>query len=142
MKKQLHVRIAEHLRAGLDLRVEQSGKPLTVIVERYLAEGLARDAGQLVEIQSLPEIRNAVRDETFKAMSQAYQQLSTDLAQASKRETERLAKLSANSWRDSGIAWRLTYGLVSHIAGNVKAREWYEDAKAKAGKAIAGGNEQ
>ena len=142
MKKQLHVRIAEHLRAGLDLRVEQSGEPLTVIVERYLAEGLARDTGQLVEIQSLPEIRSAVSDELFKGMNQFYQQLSADLAKANKRDTERLAKLSANSWRDSGIAWRLIYGLVSHIAGSTKAREWYEDAKAKAGKAIGGGNEQ
>lgn len=29
-------------------------------------------------------------------------------------------------------------GLVSHIVGNVKAHEWYEDAKAKARKAIGG----
>ena len=94
-----------------------------------------------MEADSLPEIRTAVRDETFKAMSQLYQQLSTELAKSNKRDTERLAKLSVNGWRDSGIAWRLLYGFISHTVGNAKAREWYEDAKAKAGKAI-GGQEQ
>jgi hypothetical protein len=142
MKKQLHMRIAEHLRAGLDLRVEQSGKPLTAIVERYLAEGLARDAGIVIEIQSLPEIRAAVREETSRAIGQLYQQLSADLAKASKRDTERLAKLGAHGWRDAGIAWRLLYALISHLVSKDAAREWFEDAKAKAGKALKAGEEQ
>lgn len=139
MKKRLDIRITSALRNGLDQRVEQSGEMLTAIVERYLAEGLARDAGQIVEIQSLPEIRAAVQQETTRAIGQLYHQLSADLVKANKRDTERLAKLSANSWRDSGIAWRLLYGLISHTVGSVKTREWYEDAKAKAGKAISGG---
>ncbi len=138
MKKRLDIRMKSELRDGLDQRVAHSGEMLTTIVERYVAEGLARDAGLLVEIQSLPEIRVAIRQETARVMGQLSQQLSADLAKAAKRDTERLAKLSANSWRESGIAWRLIYGLTSHIVGNVKAREWYEDAKAKAGKAIAG----
>ena len=136
MKKRLDVRIAGELRDGLDQRVEQTGQQITAIVERYLREGLARDAGQLVEIQSLPEIRAAVRDETSRAIGQLYQQLSTDLAKANKRDTERLAKIGVNTWRDAGIAWRMLYALLSHLVGGDKARDWYEDAKGKAGKAL------
>jgi hypothetical protein len=136
MKKRLDVRIEEELRDGLDQRAEQSSQQLTAIVERYITEGLARDAGKLVEIQSLPEIRAAVRDETTRAIGQLYQQLVADLAKANKRDTERLAKMGSNTWRDAGIAWRLLYALLSHMVGGDKARDWYEDAKAKAGKAL------
>ncbi len=142
MKKRLDVRVAGELRDGLDQQVEKTGQQLTVIVERYLAEGLARDAGQLQEIQSLPEIRAAIREETTRAIGQLYQELSADLAKANKRDTERLAKMSANTWRDAGIAWRLLYALLSHLVSNEKAREWFEDAKAKAGKALKSGDEQ
>lgn len=141
MKKRLDVRVEAELRDGLDQRAEQTGQQLTAIVECYITEGLARDAGQRVEIQSLPEIRAAVRDETTRVMSQLYEQLSTDLAKASKRDTERLAKMSANTWRDAGIAWRMLYALVSHLAGADKARDWYEDAKAKAGRALKSGDD-
>jgi hypothetical protein len=136
MKKRLDIRLESELRDGLDQRVQQSGDLLTTLVERYIAEGLARDAGQLIEVQSLPEIRAIVQQETTRAIEQLYEQLSTNLVRAAKRDTERLAKLSANGWRDSGIAWRLLYALASHTVGNTKVREWYEDAKAKAGKAI------
>jgi hypothetical protein len=141
MRKRLSVRITEKLRDDLDQRVEQSGEPLTVIVERYLTEGLARDAGQLVEIQSLPEIRTAVRDETARVIGQLYQQLAADTAKSNKRDTERLAKLSANGWRDAGVAWRLLYALISQLVSKDAARAWYEDAKAKAGKAMRSGDE-
>ena len=143
MKKRLDVRIAAELRDGIDQRVEQTGDQLTVIVERYIREGLARDAGQLQEIQSLPEIRAAVREETTRAIGQLYQELSADLAKANKRDTERLAKMSANTWRDAGIAWRMLYALLSHLVGAEKAREWFDDAKNKAGKALkSAGDEQ
>ncbi len=143
MKKRLDVRVAGELRDGLDQRVQKTGDQLTVIVERYLAEGLARDAGQLQEIQSLPEIRAAIREETTRAIGQLYQELSADLAKANKRDTERLAKMSANTWRDAGIAWRMLYSLLNQLVGGDKAREYWEDAKAKAGKALkATGDEQ
>jgi UDP-N-acetyl-D-mannosaminuronate dehydrogenase len=121
--------------------VNGTGQQLTAIVERYIKEGLARDAGQLVEIQSLPEIRAAVRDETTRAMGQLYQQLTTDLAKASQRDTERLAKMSANGWRDAGIAWRMVFGLISKLKSDAEALRIYEDAKAKAGKAMRSGDE-
>lgn len=142
MKKRLDLRVEAKLRDGLDQRVSQSGQQLTAIVERYIADGLARDAGTLVELQSLPEIRAAVRDETTKAMGQLYQQLSTDLAKSNKRDTERLAKIGSNTWRDAGIAWRMIYGLISRLVSANVAREIYEDAKAKAGKALKSGEEQ
>jgi hypothetical protein len=141
MKKRLDIRIESALRDGLDQCAEQSGAMLTTIVERYLQEGLARDAGQLVEIQSLPEIRAIVRDETSRTISQLYEQLSADLAKNAKRDTERLAKMSANGWRDAGIAWRLLYALISKVVSAEYARQAYEDAKAKAGKAMHSGGE-
>lgn len=141
MKKRLDLRIAGALRDGLDQRAQQTSLPLTTMVERYIAEGLARDAGQMVEVQSLPEIRAAVREETARAIEQLSQQLSADLARSNKRDTERLAKLSSHGWRNAGIAWRLLYALLSHLVGTDFARETYEDAKAKAGKAMRAGEE-
>jgi hypothetical protein len=67
MKKRLVIRSEANLRDGLDHRVLQTGHQLTAIVEQYIKDGQARDAGQLVEIQSLPEIRAVVRGETSRA---------------------------------------------------------------------------
>src|SRR5215472_688767 len=82
VKKRLDLRIEGALRDGIDLEAKRTGKPLTAIVEGYIRDGLARDHGQLVELNSLPEIRAAVRQETEQAMGQLYQQLSLDLAKA------------------------------------------------------------
>ena len=145
MKKRLDLRIESELRDGLDLRVEQSGAQLTSIVERYIRDGLAKDAGTLIELNSLPEVRVAVRDETTKAMGQLYQQLSADLEKAARRDTERLAKISSDAARAGGIGWRMVYALISHLVEGRKIQSTqaiYEDAKAKAGKALRYGDEQ
>jgi len=136
MKKRLDIRIESDLRDGLDHRVLQTGRQLTAIVEQYIKDGLARDAGQLVEIQSLPEIRATVREETSRAIGQLYQQLSTDLAKSAKKSDDRLAKLSANSVRNGGIAWRMLYALIHKLVSAEYAKTVYDDAKEKAGKAL------
>src|SRR5512140_2775195 len=98
MKKQLGLRVEKQLKDELDDRTERTGRPVTAILEEYIAAGLARDNGELVEQQSLPEIRKAVRDEVH----QAIQELRGDL----------LAGLIVKGIRNAGIAQRMVYALL------------------------------
>src|ERR1043166_7394175 len=66
MKKRLDIRIEEDLRDGVERLSQQNGQTLTAVVERYVRDGLARDNGELVEQQSLPEIRKGVREEVHR----------------------------------------------------------------------------
>ena len=136
MKHRLEIRIDADIRAGLDIEVRRSGKSLTAVVEEYISQGLARSQGKMIEVESLPEIRAAVRDETSRVIGQLYQQLSTDLAKSAKKSDDRLAKLSANSVRNGGIAWRMIYSLIHKLVSPEYAQTVYNDAKEKAGKAL------
>jgi hypothetical protein len=136
MKKRLDLRIEAELRDGLDLRVDHTGQQLTAIVERYIRDGLTRDAGELVELNSLPAIRIAVREETNKAISQLYQQFAADLAKSAKKSDERLAKLGASGARNSGVAYRMVFSLIDRLVNREFALKALNDAKEKAAKAL------
>ncbi|MGH2482295.1 MAG: ribbon-helix-helix protein, CopG family, partial [Ktedonobacteraceae bacterium] len=93
MKQRLEIRVDEDMRAGLDLEAQRTGKPLTAIVEECIREGLARRQGKLIEVESLPLLREAVREETGRVLAQLYEKLRTDLVAQNKRDTDRLASL-------------------------------------------------
>src|SRR5260370_37521914 len=98
-KERLVLRSGAELRDGLDLRVQESGRPLTAVVESYIAAGLARDNGELVEQSTLPLIGETVRREVNQALNQLYDKLSADMAKVALRDTNRLAALSVKGAR-------------------------------------------
>lgn len=135
-KKQIGFRVEAHLKDGLDAQAERSGRPATTILEEYMAAGLARDSGELVEQHSLPAIRIAVREEVARSMQELYQQLSADLQKSARRSDDRLAALIVKAARYSGIAQRMIYGLLAKTVNPDFANRAYEDAKEKTGKDI------
>jgi hypothetical protein len=137
VKKQLGLRIDAKLKDALDERAQRTGTPATAILETYIAAGLARDNGELIEQSSLPAIRVAVREEVAKAIADLRQQLSADLAKSARRSDDRLAALIVKSARYAGIAQRMLYALVSKTAGQQFASAAYEDAREKTGKDLA-----
>src|SRR6266516_5504366 len=137
MKKQLGLRIEGHLKDGLDEMSQRTGAPATGILEGYIEKGLARDNGELIEQNSLPEIRKAVREEVAKAMQELYQQISVDLPKSARRSDDRLAALIVKAARSAGIGQRMLYSLLSKSVNPDFAAKSYEDAKEKTGKDIA-----
>lgn len=137
MKKQLGLRVEGRLKDGLDDLAQRTGKSATAILEEYMAAGLARDSGELVEQQSLPEIRKAVREEVHKAIEELRSDLLVDLQKSVKRGDDRLAGLIVKGVRNAGIGQRMVYSLIAKIAGADFAAKVYEDAKEKTGKDIA-----
>jgi hypothetical protein len=137
MKKRLDIRIEEDLRDGVELLSRQNGQTLTAVVERYVRDGLARDNGELVEQQSLPEIRKAVREEVGKAIQELRGDLLVDLQKSVKRGDDRLAGLILKGVRYAGIGQRMIYSLIAKTSGAEFAARAYDDAKEKTGKDIA-----
>ena len=133
-KRQLGLRIGKNLKEGLDEKAKRTGVSTSAVLEDYIAKGLARDSGELVEQNSLPAIREAVREEVRKEMAVLYQQLSADLQKSAKRSDDRLAALIVKSARGAGIGWRLAYALLVKVVGIDQANRTYEDAKEKVGK--------
>jgi len=137
MKVQLGYRVEKDLKDGLDQRARQTGAPATKVLETYIEAGLARDNGELIEQNSLPAIRAAVREEVGKAMQELYQQLSADLQKSARRSDDRLSALIVKAVRSAGIAQRMTLSMADKILGRDPALKAYNDAREKAGKDIA-----
>ncbi len=136
-KKRLELRIEPELRDGLDVETARTGTPLTTLVERYIRDGLARDHGQLIETDSLPEIRAAVREETARAIGAAYQQLETGLDRMTHRNDERLVKLIVNAARYAGHGQHMVHSLIAKQYGRDLADRILEAAREVVGKEIA-----
>src|SRR5436190_13912065 len=115
MKKQIGLRVEAHLKDGLNDQAGRSNKPATALLEEYIAAGLARDNGELIEQNSLPAIRAAVREEVGKAMQELYQQFSDDLQKSARRSDDRLAALIVKAARSAGIAQRMLFSLASKL---------------------------
>lgn len=137
MKQRLEIRIDEDTRAALEIEARRAGKSLNAIVEKYILEGLARSQGKLIEVESLPLMREAVREETGRVMAQLYQQLSGDLAAHSKRADDRLAALVMKAVRFSGLGQRMLYHFMARQLGQARADQIYDQAKEQTGKDLA-----
>jgi len=136
-KKQIGLRIEAHLKDGLDDQAHRTGIPATTLLEDYIAKGLARDSGELVEQNSLPAVREAVRQEVARALQELYQQLSADLQKSAKRSDDRLAALIVKAARTSGIAQRMLFTLIGKLVDAPYAKKTYEEAKEVTGKDLA-----
>jgi len=137
MKAGIGYRIEKRLKDGIDERAEKTGRPATAILEEYIAAGLARDNGELIEQSSLPAIRAAVREEVNQAFSELYDKLSADMAKVALRDTNRLAALIVKAARSAGVAQRMIYAFMAKSVGGDFTNRAFEDAKEKVGKDIA-----
>lgn len=133
-KQRLEIRIDEDTRAGLEIEARHTGKSLSVIAEQYIVDGLARAQGKVIEVESLPEVRAAVREETGKVMAQLYEKLSADLAAQNRRGDERLAALIVKAVRFSGLCQRMLYMFIRQQTSERDANRIYEVAKEQTGK--------
>ena len=125
-KKQIGLRIEAHLKDGLDDQAHRTGIPATTLLEEYITKGLARDSGELVEQNSLPAVRQAVKEEVGKAMAELYHQLSVDLQKSARRSDDRLTALITKAVRSSGIAQRMLFTLIGKLVDAPYARKTYE----------------
>lgn len=142
MKKQLGYRIDGNLKDGIDERARRTGTPATKILEGYILAGLARDNGELIEQNSLPAIRAAVREEVAKSLAELYQQLSADLQQSARKSDDRLAALIVKAARSAGIAQRMLFSLAAKLVNHDFAMKIWESAKEQTGKALVKPEEQ
>lgn len=137
MKKQVGHRVEANLKDGLSEQAKRSNKPEAGLLEEYIAAGLARDSGELIEQSSLPAIREAVRSEFNVGLDQLYERLSRDLQQSARKSDDRLAALIVKAARSAGIAQRMLFSLTSKLVSNEFAMKIWETAREQTGKAIA-----
>jgi hypothetical protein len=137
IKERLFFRIPATLKHQLDDRVARGDTNMTQLMERYITEGLARDAGELIEQSSLPAVSQAVRIELSKSLGDLYDRLSADLQRSARKSDDRLAALIVKSARSAGIAWRMAFAILTKTAGHDAAIKAYDDAKERTGKDLA-----
>ncbi len=140
--KQLNVWIRDDLRDALKELAEQQGRTMTAVVEEFLALGLARVRGELLEQQALPAVREAIDTEVGKANVQLYNalhellrtELLAEIRMHSKKDHDRLAALLIRAIREGGIARRMIYPLLAKAVSAEFAATVYQDAVEKTGK--------
>ncbi len=137
MKERLYFRIPTELRHKLNTRLERKDTTITQLMERYIKEGLARDAGELIEESSLPAVSQAVRIEVKRGFEELRESMVADLQKAARRSDDRLAALIVKAARSAGIGWRLAYAILAKVADTDQAGRAYDDAKEKVAKEIA-----
>jgi hypothetical protein len=142
MKERLFLRIPAELRQKIDARVGRGDTTITQLMERYIRDGLARDAGELIEESSLPAVSQAVRLEVNKSIGDLYDRLSADLQRSARRSDDRLAALIIKAARGAGIAQRLLYSLMAKTVNVDFAKQMYEVANEQAGKELARSGDQ
>jgi hypothetical protein len=143
--KQLNVWIRSDLRDTIKEIADQRGKTMTAVVEEFLAQGIARLRGEVLEQQSLPVVREAIHSAVGQANAQLYQALREllrtefldDLKAVEKKGDDRLAALVVRAIREGGIARRMIYPLLARIASESFAATAYQDAVEKTGKDLA-----
>jgi flagellar biosynthesis/type III secretory pathway protein FliH len=141
-KKRLDVRVEAEIRDGVELEAQRTGHSLSAIVERYVRDGLAKDHGELIEANSLPEVRAAVREEVAKSMSEAYLQLERNLDRMTHRNDERLVKLILRAARYAGHSQHMVHAFLAKQFGRELADRILVAAKEVVGKEIAHRGEQ
>lgn len=136
-KQQLNVSIDEGLKHALDQKSEREGRTLTAIVEAWIQQDTARQQGELLERQSLPLVRETIREEVRRSNAELYTkihdamilEIRDTLKENIAQSTTRLARLITRTVRDSGIIRRLVYAFLSKTHGKVFATKAYERAE-------------
>ncbi len=136
-KATIHVSIDENLKHILDQKSKREGRTLTAIVEEWIQQDAAHEQGEVLERQSLPLVRETIREEVRRSNAELYNKLHDamirEIRDALKeymvQGNTRLAKLITRTVRDSGIIRRLVYAFLSKTHGKVFATKGYEHAE-------------
>ncbi len=144
-KQQLNVSIDKDLKHALDQKSEREGRTITAIVEDWIKQDTAREQGEVLERQSLPLLRETIREEVRRSNAELYTKVHDALIREIKdplRENmvqgnTRLAKLITRTVRDSGIIRRLVYAFLSKTHGKVFATKGYEHAEQQTMKELS-----
>jgi antitoxin component of RelBE/YafQ-DinJ toxin-antitoxin module len=128
--KQLNVWIRSDLREAIKEVAEREGRTMTALVEEFLAQGIARQRGEVIEQQSLPVVREAIHSEIGQANAQLYHalrdllhtKLLEDLKAVEKKGDDRLAALLVRAIREGGIARRMIYPLLVRLVSESFSR--------------------
>jgi hypothetical protein len=143
--KQLNVWIRSDLREAIKEVAEREGRTMTALVEEFVAQGIARLRGEVIEQQSLPVVREAIHSEIGQANARLYQALRellrTEMLDAlkviEKKGDDRLAALLVRAIREGGIARRMIYPLLARLVSESFAATAYQDAAEKTGRDLA-----
>jgi hypothetical protein len=134
---QLNVWIDQQYKDQLERWKRDDNKPgMNVIIEELIEAEIARRSGKVVEQQSLPVIQEIVRSEVREATAQLRRELrldreleQTELRDYLRKSFDRLAGLSVQAIRNSGIAFRLAYSLVAERVGRAGADNLLQSAR-------------
>jgi hypothetical protein len=134
---QLNVWIDQQYKDQLEHWKREDNKPgMNVIVEELIEAEIARRSGKIVEQQSLPVIREIVRSEVREATAQLRREVrldreleQTELRDYLRKSFDRLAGLSVQAIRHSGVSFRLAYSALAKLSSVDSARSVYKDAK-------------
>jgi hypothetical protein len=141
MRKRLDVMISTELYDYIKEQSEKTGTPMNALTDELLAQAIATKRGEVIEQQSLPVIREIVQSELRKALAQHrtdfLEALMLEIKNALAATANRLAALLVMTARDSIIARRLLYTLLSRAYGADFAMQAYEDSRVKAGKEMS-----
>ncbi len=126
------------------------GSHKNAVIEELIQQEVTRRKGEIVELKTLPIVRQIIQEELLKALSQLRsdqredqqrntQMLKTDLLREMKdrehRSDDRLAALTVRAIREGGISRRMLFTVLSKEDPEL-AMAAYEDAKAKVGKEL------
>ena len=144
-KQQLNVSIDESLKQALDQKAKREGRTITALVEEWIKQDTAREQGETLERQSLPLIRELVREEVRRSDAELYTKLHDvmlrDIRDSLKEQMgqnhSRLAKLITRTVRDSGIIRRLVYAFLSKTHGKDFAMKAYEHTEQQTMKELS-----
>ncbi len=144
-KQQLNVSIDEALKHALDQKSKREGRTITAIVEDWIQQDTASEQGQEMERQSLPLIRETIREEVRRSNAELstkiHDMMLYEIRDALKENivqgNTRLAKLITRTVRDSGIIRRLVYAFLSKTHGKVFAAKGYEYAEQQTMKELS-----
>ncbi len=137
-EKQLNVWIPDELREYIAQRAKQEDRGMNAIIADLIRQDIARHNGELIEQQSLPVIREIVREEIQKSSAELRRALRLDreFERTADRDFfqknfNRIAGLTVRSLQNAGIARRLVYSLLAKAFTPTFALQAYEDAKEK-----------
>jgi hypothetical protein len=144
-KERMYIYLKPDVAATIREMADNQDDYISTIAEELITLGLSLKRGEIIEQQSLPVIRDIVQSEIRKGFAQQRIDLRedmntevvTEMRAVHRASDNRLAALIVRAIRDSSIARRLIYVVLSRAHGTDFAMKAYEDAKEKTGKELA-----
>jgi len=135
-RNQLNIELSEADKKALIQRAKQEGVTMKAFITKLIEQDTSRQQGELIERQSLPLIRELVREELQKSRAELYLKLQDamiheirdTLKEMLHKGDMRLYKLMNRLVRESGIIRRLLYFFVSKAVNPEFAEESYQHA--------------